>query len=85
MKKWNKKEVMAFLGVKSWNTVWRWQKERDFPLGTYLTHGGPVLFDVAAVKRWAKENETEQFVQGRSAGERPKFNLPQKEPADVAA
>lgn len=82
---WNKREVMAYFHVRSWNTIWLWCRDRGFPLGNSYAHGGPILFDVAAVKKWAKAHQRPQYVKGRSTGKRPKFNLSQKEPADAAA
>ena len=85
MTRWRKKEVLEYFCIKAWSTIRVWQRERLFPLGVSYVHGGPILFDVQAVKRWAKKNETEQFVEGRSKGERPKYNLPENEPADAGA
>ncbi len=89
MERWNKKEVMAFFHVKTWGCIWRWQKTRGFPLGNSYTHGGPILFDVPAVMKWAKDNERPQYVGGVSDGPRPSFNCDRtreaKEPSDAAA
>ena len=85
MERWNKQEVMTFFHVRSWGTIWRWCRDRGFPLGMSYSHGGPILFDVAAVKKWAKDNERPQYVGGVSAGPRPKFNIPKKERVDDAA
>lgn len=82
--KWTKREVMAHFRVKSWATVWNWQRLRGFPIGTQLGTSTQVLFDVAAVLAWEKQQSRPQFVKDISTGKRPKFNFPQKERADAA-
>ena len=85
--RWNIKETMAFFHLRSRGTLWRWQRTRGFPIGVSYTHGGPVLFDVAAVMKWAEDNERPQYVEGRSTGPRPEFNCDRareaKEQADA--
>ena len=83
---WTKKEILAHFRVKSWGTIWRWQRSRKFPLGRFV--GGRLLFDEDAIKEWERKQERPQFVKGISTGARPSYNCDQareaKEPADAA-
>lgn len=75
--RWTKKEVLAHFRVRSWATVWRWQKLLGFPIGFSIGGGGArLLFDADAIRAWEKKQTSPQFVKGVSTGPRPKYNLP---------
>ena len=69
---WTKKDILAHFRVKSWGTIWRWQRDRNFPLGRSV--GGRLLFDEDAIRKWEQEQERPHYVKGVSTGARPKYN-----------